>query len=656
MSSKAKRVSSIVVAVVLSIALMLPGCGGGKESAVPQSGEEQAEQEQEELMTRDYLKVAGSDPVTLDPHRITDIGSHSYVGKIFSGLLRLDLLAVDKNNDGDFEDQGELMGLYTPEELKDALENKIPANIAFFHTIMARGKEMRGLFVLAPDLAKEIPDPVYNSDKTISYIFELREDAKFRNGRDVTAWDFAYSFDRAADPQTHSSTAELYLGDILGVWEMLYSREYNGERPINRVCQSVTSDEDIDKVIVDLPGVEVIDAKTLKITTKNVLPNLFWYHMTYPAAFVVDKIQVDAAPKSWTDNPNGTGPYWLEDKNVGQIILRANKNYYGFQPQIDKIVYDISGGSTLSSYENNEIDLSGVGIADIHLARDPASEFGGDYFEAVEFSTSYIGLNTKMPPFDDPYVRKAFAMSIDKDWLAEEVLMDLVKPAKGILPPGIPGYRSDFEGLSFNPQKARELLAQSKYAFTQPGYLENPEYNIELKNPDILDKDGKPVSLRIKLTISGTGSAPSVILQAAVRMWQDNLGAEVILESIDYVTFLDQIKKGQFQMFSLGWIADYPDPENFLDLKFYSKRSRANNETGFENAEFDALIEAARIEKDPQKRLALYQRAEEIAVEEVPWIVLFHGKDSMLVKSYINNFFPAPMGIEVARYMSFNKK
>ena len=148
----------------------------------------------------------------------------------------------------------------------------------------------------------------------------------------------------------------------------------------------------------------------------------------------------------------------------------------------------------------------------------------------------------------------------------------MVQIAKGILPPGMPGYRPDYEGLSFNPQKAKELLSQSKY--------------------------GGPAGLpRIKLTISGTGSAPSVILQGIVQMWKDNLGVEVILESIDYVTFLDQIKKGRFQMFSLGWVADYPDPEDFIDLKFHSKRSKANNETGYANSEVDKLIELARVEK-----------------------------------------------------------
>lgn len=672
-----KKKFSLAILVVMSLVLIFSGCGGTapqKPTSTTNGGPP-------------YLRLAASEPVTLDPHLVTDIGSHGYVGKLYSGLLRLDLAAVDKNNDGDFTDRGEIIGSYTKDDIEKILTEALPINLAFTHEFELGGKTMRGLYHVAADLAKEIPDPVYNSDGTVSYTIKLKDKVIFRSGREVTAWDIAYSFDRAADPETMSSTAELYLGDILGVWEMLYGRDYQGEKlfnrvyfgykelhervyalkvemaPINNEIKKLTEGEEptaeeksrldqlraeqealqakleaaeeaakvenwIPNAIVDLPGVEVIDAKTLKVTTKDVLPNLFYFHLTYPTAAVVDKVQVDAAPRSWTDNPNVTGPYWLEKKSVGQIILRANKSYHGLPPRIDKIVYDISGGSTLSSYENDEIDLSGVGVADIQAVRDPQSEFAGEYFESVEMSTSYIGLNTKEPPFDDVKVRQAFAMSVDKEWLAREVLVDLVIPAKGVLPPGMPGHRPGLQGLPFDPQKARELLSQSKYG--------GPE--------------GLP---RIRLTISGTGSAPSVVLQGIVEMWKTNLGVEVILESIDYVTFLDHIKKGQFQMFSLGWIADYPDPEDFLDLKFHSKRSRANNETGYFNEQFDALIEAARSERDPQKRLQLYQQAEDIIIEEVPWLLLFHSKKAGLVKSYIHDFFPTPMGISAVRYMYF---
>lgn len=595
-------------------ALLFSACGKqeGAPTAVPAA-------------SYDYLRLAGGDPATLDPHLVTDVGSHLYVGKLFSGLLRMDLLAVDKNNNDDFTEAGEIQGNYEKNDVEKALREALPQGLAFFDAFKAKGREMRALYKLIPDIAKEIPEPVYNPDGTAFYTFQIRDEAKFRNGRNVTAWDFAYSFDRAADPRTMSSTAEMYLGDILGVWEMLNGREYGGKKLINRVYQFKAGEAfDISKEFVDLPGVRVIGEKTLEITAKNVLPVIFYWHMTYPVSFVIDKVQVDAT-RSWTENPNGTGPYWLEKKVVGQIVLRVNDLYYGFKPLIEKRIYDTGGGSTFSSYENNEIDMTGVGIADIQAVRDASSALAKEAYETVDMSTSYIGFNTKEAPFDDTRVRQAFAMAIDKDWLAEKVLENMAQVAHGVLPPGMPGYRPDLKGLEFNPQKAKELLAQSKYGDSLP---------------------------RIKLTISGTGSAPSVVLQAIVKMWEDNLGAKVELDSIDYVTFLDQIKKGQFQMFSLGWVADYPDPEDFIDLKFHSKRSKANNETGYANSKVDELVELARTEKDAQKRIRLYQEAEDIIIEESPWLLLFHSKEIILVKPYIHDFFPSPMGIS-NDYMRF---
>ncbi|MDX1535430.1 MAG: ABC transporter substrate-binding protein [Candidatus Spechtbacterales bacterium] len=240
-----------------------------------------------------------------------------------------------------------------------------------------------------------------------------------------------------------------------------------------------------------------------------------------------------------------------------------------------------------------------------------------------------MGLNSRTPPFDDPMVRKAFALAIDRTAIATTVLQDLVIPAHGILPPGMPGYREDFQGQNFNPDEARDLLANSSYGTNLP---------------------------RIKLTVSGSGSSPSVVLQAIVEHWRTHLGVEVEIEQVDYATFLEELKRGTFQAFSLGWVADYPDPEDFLDLKFHSERSVANNETRYSNPEVDALLEQARTERDSEKRIELYQEVEEMIVDDAPWIVLFHSKNSVLAKPYLCGYLPTPMAISITRYVSFCEK
>ncbi|OGZ61000.1 MAG: hypothetical protein A2919_00675, partial [Candidatus Spechtbacteria bacterium RIFCSPLOWO2_01_FULL_43_12] len=456
-----------------------------------------------------------------------------------------------------------------------------------------------------------------NDNGTVSYTFTIRENAKFSNGRAVTANDMAYSLDRAADPRTRSSTAELYLGDIVGVMDMQRGRI------INRVSPQQ------DKVTIDLTGVEVLDERTIRITTlaNSVSPELFMMKLTYEVASVVDKVQTEG-PGRWTDRPNSTGPWIMVKRDVAEIVMEPNPNYFGHKPEIKRLVFYISGGSTFLRYQNGEVHFTGVGVDDLDVlkdVRDPSSELSRQYFEMTEMTTSYIGFNTRTPPFDDPLVRQAFAMAVDKESIARDILQNLAIPAKGILPPGMPGYRPDYKGLEYNPAKARELLAQSSYGNNLP---------------------------RIKITISGSGSAPSVVLQSIVQFWKSNLGVEVEIEQVDYATFLEQLKKGTFQMYSLGWVADYPDPDNYF-MKFESWRSSANNEARYSNEEVDALIQEARIEMDPQKRLQLYRQIEDIVVSDAPWITLFHSKDSLLVKPFICGYYPTPMGISILSYVSF---
>ena len=545
---------------------------------------------------RDTLLIPSGEPLTLDPHLVTDAGSHGYTVLLYAKLVRLEPAFYDVN--------GELVAVGLDTTKEDMIAR------------LQKG-ELTVSAVVVPDLAEAIPSPVVNDNGTVSYTFTIRENAKFSNGRAVTANDMAYSLDRAADPRTRSSTAELYLGDIVGVMDMQRGRI------INRVSPQQ------DKVTIDLTGVEVLDERTIRITTlaNSVSPELFMMKLTYEVASVVDKVQTEG-PGRWTDRPNSTGPWIMVKRDVAEIVMEPNPNYFGHKPEIKRLVFYISGGSTFLRYQNDEVHFTGVGVDDLDVlkdVRDPSSELSRQYFEMTEMTTSYIGFNTRTPPFDDPLVRQAFAMAVDKESIARDILQNLAIPAKGILPPGMPGYRPDYKGLEYNPAKARELLAQSSYGNNLP---------------------------RIKITISGSGSAPSVVLQSIVQFWKSNLGVEVEIEQVDYATFLEQLKKGTFQMYSLGWVADYPDPDNYF-MKFESWRSSANNEARYSNEEVDALIQEARIEMDPQKRLQLYRQIEDIVVSDAPWITLFHSKDSLLVKPFICGYYPTPMGISILSYVSF---
>ncbi|MEX0869952.1 MAG: peptide ABC transporter substrate-binding protein [Candidatus Spechtbacterales bacterium] len=569
--------------------LVLSACTGGSPDSVSDN-----------VSDRDFLQLAASEPNTLDPHLVTDVGSHRYTSNLYGNLLRLDPALYDA--DGNLVAVG-------GEITQDMIEQ------------YRRGELTASAEVVA-DLAESIPDPEYNDDGTVSYTFTLRENVRFsshteENPHPVTAWDVAYSIERAADPDTRSTTAELYLGDILGIMDMQYGRIDNRVHP------------DEEQVTVDLPGIEVVDERTIKLTADGgIVSDVFLMKLTYPTASVVDKVQAESAAR-WTHRPNATGPYVLVKRDASEIIMEANPNYHGDKPKIDKVVYKLASANTFQRYQAGEFDLTGVGVEDLDMlaqVRDLSTDVSKQYFETPDMATSYIGLNNIAAPFDDPLVRRAFALAFDRKAIAETVLQDLVVPAYGILPPGIPGYRDDFRGQDYDPDEARRLLAESSYAGNMP---------------------------RIKLTVSGSGSSPSVVLQSIVENWRTELGVDVEFEQVDYATFLEELNKGSFQAFSLGWVADYPDPEDFLDLKFHSLRSSANNETRYSNPEVDALLEEARVERDPEKRIALYHKAEEMIAEDAPWIVLFHSKNSVLVKPYLCGYMPTPMAISIIRYVSF---
>jgi len=208
--------------------------------------------------------------------------------------------------------------------------------------------------------------------------------------------------------------------------------------------------------------------------------------------------------------------------------------------------------------------------------------------------------------------------AIDKELIANEVLSQLVTPAYGILPPGFPGYNPELEGLTYDPDLAQQLLQDSQYA----------------------DPATRP---RIVVTVPGRGGTIGLDLEVILEMWHQVLGVEVEIQQVEWATYLEDLNKQKFQAFAgLGWEADYPDPQDFLDILFHSESSL--NHGGFSNAEVDALLELARIEPDAVRRVALYRDAERLIVEDAAWVPLwFQGERHVLIKPHVKGYRLTPM-------------
>jgi oligopeptide transport system substrate-binding protein len=311
-----------------------------------------------------------------------------------------------------------------------------------------------------------------------------------------------------------------------------------------------------------------------------------------------------------------------------QITLEANDRYHLGKPSVKTVTFLLAGGSVLTMYENNEIDVAGVSVTDIDRVQDPTSNLHGEYVTGDTMSISYIGFSTQTEPFNDPKVRQAFAHAIDREKIAKVVLKAMLPVAQGVMMPGLPGYNPQSKALAFDPELARQLLKESKYG----------------------GPDGLPT---VTLTEAGGGANVGFDTQAMVEMWKQNLGVDVQIEQTETATFYDDLDAGRLQMWAMGWIMDYPDPENILDVHFYSQ-SRPN-QTRYSNPALDALLEQARTEQDVNRRLSLYQQAEQIVIEDAVWVPLYNGRDHALVKPYVKGFDFPPMVIPHLRYVTIEQ-
>ena len=465
-----------------------------------------------------------------------------------------------------------------------------------------------GLVTISPDL-QIVPDLAtwdVTPDGTV-YTFRVRDDARFHDGKPVTALDVKWSMERAADPATASPVVDQYLGDIVGVKEKL-----DGEA-------------------AEISGVRVLDQQTLEITI-DAAKSYFLAKLTYPTAFVLDRENVESS-RRWFREPNGTGPFRLAEYTPGEtMVLTKNEHYHLGPPLLEKVRFILSGGTSMLMYENDEIHITGVGLADLDRVLDPSSPLNAELHRAPpRFSTDYIGMNVNEPPFDDPKVRQALNYAIDKELIASEIMAGLVVPANGILPRDFPAYNAGLAGYEYDPEKARQLLSESKYG------------------------DDMEQFPRIILTTAGSfGSSVDLDMEVILEMWNQNLGIEVLVQQTEFATYLQDLNKRRFQMFQIGWIADYPDPENFLDILFHSDSS--NNHTGFSNAEADRLLEMARVEPDQAARYELYRQAEEVIMAEAPWVPLWYsGEQYVLLKPNVKNYHLSQLIIPLLRYVELSE-
>lgn len=443
---------------------------------------------------------------------------------------------------------------------------------------------------IEPDLAESYS---VSPDGTV-YTFTLRSNLAFENGSPLTAEDVKYSWERAANPEMKSNTVSTYLGDIIGVKDKLEG----------------SADE--------IAGVQVVDDQTLVVRLDGPKP-YFLAKLSYPTSFVVDRENVESSPDFWMYDPNASGPFGLKEyREEDALILERNPAYHT-PAKLANIVYLLNrAGASISYYEAGEVDITGLDVASVKRVQDPADPLHDQLVSTPNLCVRALHFSNNMPPLDDINVRKALALSIDRDRLVELITENLQLRADGILPPAMPGYSADLTIGAFDPGAARAALEDSKYAGDLP---------------------------EIVLTLSGYADTESQMINAITSMWEETLGVKVRVEYIEPRVFTEQARENHGQIVNFGWCADYPDPENFLDVLFYTGNDF--NVAGYSNPAVDALLEDARVELSPATRLSLYNQAEAALLEDFALLPLFNSISYTLVSPRLQGFTATGLGVAI---------
>jgi peptide/nickel transport system substrate-binding protein len=439
---------------------------------------------------------------------------------------------------------------------------------------------------LHPDLAVSWE----SSQDAKTFTFHLRHDARFTNGRPVTSADFRYAIERVLNPETRSKGIEYYRA-IAGAADFIAHHARH------------------------VSGIETPDPYTIIFHLTRPDP-IFTHKLAMPFAAAIPPKVAERWGQDFSRHVVGSGPFELKQWIGGQrIVLVKNPDYFiKGVPRVDAVVVTTGVNEELQwlKFETGEIDVSSISPAEFpYVMKTPRPK--ALTLHIVTAATDYLGMNCQMWPFTDVRVRQAFNYAINKRKLIA-LLNDRGVVAHGILPPTLPGYEPGLKGYPYDPGKARSLLEAAG-----------------------LPRDFSPVLWM---------RADQIDLMLGQSIQQDLalVGVNVVLKPVAWGPLLEAIRQPKtVPIFLSGWEADFPDPENFLDVLLSKKQWGANNDAFFYDPRIDGLLVEAAPTSDLKKRYALYGQAEKIAVADAPWVFLFHPVSYVIRQPWVHDLVLNPM-------------
>ncbi len=438
------------------------------------------------------------------------------------------------------------------------------------------------------------------SEDGLTYTFKIRPDAKWSNGDPVTAQDFEYAWKWVLNPDNADTDYAYQMYMIKGAEA---AKENGGS--------------------LDDIAVTAQDEQTLVVELQQ--PTAYFLELTAFYSFFPVNHKVVDGKDGWANELTAdyvtNGPFLFDTwKHKDNIVLKKNPNYWDADTvKLETItMYMIEDENTAKQmYDSGEIDWLGSPTDSIPLAAIPAYKQEGVLDISTLAGVYYYAFNVEAEPFNNVNIRKAFAMAVNRAGIVENITQAEQKPAMGLVPPSIfeeneKGYFGDYD-----VEEAKKYLAKG---------LE--ELGLE-KLP--------------KVTLSyNTSEAHGNIAQAVQDMWKEALGVEVELNNEEWAVYLDSMGAGNFQVGRMGWLADFNDAINFLEI---FETVGGNNYTNWEDAEYQDLLKKSRTETDPVARRDLLRKAEEIFMRDLPISPIYYYTNVWTNKDYVKNVEVSPLGL-----------
>lgn len=426
------------------------------------------------------------------------------------------------------------------------------------------------------------------SDDQRVYTFALRPGVKFHNGREMKAADVKYSFERAAK------------GKRPWVFEKI-----TGARPF--IAGSAG----------DIAGIVVVDDLTVEVRLDRPFAP-FLSLIAYDAASVVPREEAEKRGAGFASHPVGTGAFrfvsWRRDD---QVVLERFPEHFRGPALLDRVVFRVIPSETTryNEYGAGQLDLSDIPTGRCRAVQaDPRLK--GQVAMWPTLGTHAVRFNVERAPYDDVRVRRAIAHAIDPSIIVDRLLEGCVQPPHGVMPPALPGFAPEVKRLTLDREQSRKLLAEAGF----PGGRGLPPMAFHFNTSDANQRIAE-------------------VLQAQLK----DVGIALELRRLDWAAHLKLVDAGSAGFFRQGWIADYPDPENFLTVLYHSRNvGAAGNSSRYRNPKVDRLLDEADTMPSGPARFKRYAEAEQIVLDEAVWIPLYHYTSRALIKPYVKGLERSP--------------